>query len=89
MLVWTQYRPVCWVPCFKNASLAKTLERIPTEKILLETDAPYLAPVPFRGQRTESAYLPYVAARVAEVKGLTISQIEEITTQNARQLFNI
>lgn len=77
------------VVTFKNASLAKTLERIPLEKILLETDAPYLAPVPFRGRRNESAYLPYVAAKVAEVKGLTISQIEDITTRNALQLFNI
>ena len=77
------------VVTFKNASLAKTLERIPLEKILLETDAPYLAPVPFRGRRNESAYLPYVAAKVAEVKGLTISQIEDITTRNALQLFNL
>ncbi len=77
------------VVTFKNASLAKTLERIPLEKILLETDAPYLAPVPFRGRRNESAYLPYVAAKVAEDKGLTISQIEDITTRNALQLFNL
>ena len=77
------------VVTFKNAGLAKTLERIPLERILLETDAPYLAPVPFRGQRNESAYLPYVAAKVAEVKGLTTDQIAEITTDNAEKLFNI
>ncbi|MBR4741217.1 MAG: TatD family hydrolase, partial [Bacteroidales bacterium] len=77
------------VVTFKNAGLAKTLERIPLERILLETDAPYLAPVPFRGQRNESAYLPYVAAKVAEVKGLTTEQIAEITTNNAKKLFNI
>ncbi len=74
---------------FKNASLARTLERIPPEKILLETDAPYLAPVPFRGERNESAYLPLIAAKVAEVKGLPLDRIEEITTHNAETLFGI
>ncbi len=77
------------VVTFKNASLAKTLERIPLERILLETDAPYLAPVPFRGQRNESAYLPYVAAKVAEVKGLSTEQIADITTNNANNLFSL
>ena len=77
------------VVTFKNAGLAKTLERIPLERILLETDAPYLAPVPFRGRRNESAYLPHVAAKVAEIKGLTTDQIAEITTNNAEKLFNI
>ena len=77
------------VVTFKNASLAKTLERIPVEKILLETDAPYLAPVPFRGRRNESAYLPFIAARVAEAKGLSIKDIETITTRNALRLFPI
>ncbi len=77
------------VVTFKNASIARTLERIPLEKILLETDAPYLAPVPFRGKRNESAYLPYVAAKVAEIKGVSIGDIERITTFNALKLFNI
>ena len=77
------------VVTFKNASLAKTLERIPLEKILLETDAPYLAPVPHRGQRNESSYLPLIAAKVAEVKGLSLSEIESITTHNAEKLFQI
>ncbi len=74
---------------FKNAGIAKTLERIPTEKILLETDAPYLAPVPHRGQRNESAFLPLIAQKVAEIKGLTLEEIETITTQNAETLFGI
>jgi len=77
------------VVTFKNAGLAKTLERIPLEKILLETDAPYLAPVPHRGQRNESAFLPLVAAKVAEVKGLSVQEIENITTHNAETLFGI
>ena len=77
------------VVTFKNASIAKTLERIPLEKILLETDAPYLAPVPYRGRRNESSYLPYVAAKVAEIKGISVEEVEEITTSNALKLFNI
>lgn len=77
------------VVTFKNASLAKTLERIPLEKILLETDAPYLAPVPFRGRRNESAYLPYIAQKVAEAKGRPLKDIEETTTRNAQRLFNL
>lgn len=77
------------VVTFKNASLAKTVERIPLEKILLETDAPYLAPVPYRGKRNESAYIPIIAEKVAEIKGLPLSEVENITTNNAIKLFGI
>ncbi len=77
------------VVTFKNAGLPKTLERIPLEDILLETDAPYLAPVPKRGQRNESAYLPCIAAKVAEIKGTTPEDIAQITTRNAETLFGI
>lgn len=77
------------VVTFRNASLPKTLERIPVERILLETDAPYLAPVPYRGCRNESAFLPLVAAQVAEVKGLSVQEIENQTTHNAETLFGI
>lgn len=77
------------VVTFKNAGIAKVLERIPMEKILLETDAPYLAPVPHRGQRNESALLPLVAAKVADIKGLDIGEVETITTRNAEKLFGI
>jgi len=77
------------VVTFKNASIAKTLERFPLEDILLETDAPYLAPVPFRGRRNESAYLPYIAQKVADIKGLPLEDIARITTHNAETLFGI
>ena len=77
------------VVTFKNASLAKTLERIPLEKILLETDAPYLAPVPYRGRRNESSYLPVIAEKVAQVKGLATREIAQITTHNAETLFGL
>ncbi len=74
---------------FKNASLPAVVARIPMEHILLETDSPYLAPVPYRGKRNESAYLPLVAARLAEIKGLSLNEIETITTDNAKRLFAI
>ena len=74
---------------FKNSGLAKTIQDIPLERILLETDAPYLAPVPHRGQRNESSFLPLIAAKVAEVKGVSTEQIAEITTRNAETLFHI
>ena len=74
---------------FKNSKLAGTVARIPMEHILLETDAPYLAPVPHRGERNESSFLPLIAQKVAEVKGLTMEECERITTENAERLFNI
>ncbi|MBR1782365.1 MAG: TatD family hydrolase [Bacteroidales bacterium] len=77
------------VVTFKNASVAKAVERIPLEKILLETDAPYLAPVPYRGKRNESAYLPLIGRKVADIKGLPLREIETITTHNAESLFGI
>lgn len=77
------------VVTFKNAGIAKTLERIPLRHILLETDAPYLAPVPHRGQRNESAFIPLIAAKVAEIKGISLAEAEAATTQNAEKLFGI
>jgi len=77
------------VVTFKNAGLPKTLERIPMRHILLETDAPYLAPTPHRGERNESAFLPLIAAKVAEVKGLGMEETAALTTQNAETLFGI
>lgn len=74
---------------FKNSKLAGTVARIPLHHILLETDAPYLAPVPHRGERNESSFLPLIAQKVAEVKGLTLEECESITTENAHRLFNI
>lgn len=74
---------------FKNSKLADTVARIPMEHILLETDAPYLAPVPYRGKRNESSYLPLIAEKVAEVKGISVEKCAEITTKNAETLFNI
>ena len=77
------------VVTFKRASLAETVKRIPLEHIVLETDAPYLAPVPNRGKRNESAYLPLVCAKVAELKGLSCAEVEAATTLNAEKLYRI
>ncbi len=74
---------------FKNSKLAQTVARIPMEHILLETDAPYLAPVPYRGKRNESSYLPLIAEKVAEVKGISVEECAEVTTKNAETLFDI
>lgn len=74
---------------YKKASIAETVKEIPLERILLETDSPYLTPVPFRGKRNESSYVPYIAQKLAELTGRDISEIAEITTDNAQKLFNI
>lgn len=74
---------------YKKASIAETVKGIPLERILLETDSPYLTPVPFRGKRNESGYIPYIADRLAEILSKDISEIADITTENARKLFMI
>lgn len=77
------------VVTFRKASLADTVKYIPLDRILLETDSPYLTPVPFRGTRNESALIPVVAAKVAEIKGTAVEEIADATTRNAKLLFNI
>ena len=74
---------------FKKASIAETVKDIPLERIVLETDAPYLTPVPFRGKRNESAYIPHIASRLAELKGIDIREVADQTTFNAKSLFKI
>ena len=74
---------------FKKASIAETVKSIPLEKILLETDAPYLTPAPHRGKRNESSYIPLIAAKLAELQGISLEQVAEQTTANAEKLFAI
>ncbi len=74
---------------FKNSGVADLVERIPLDRLVLETDAPYLAPVPFRGKRNEPSYIVHVAEKVAEIKGISPEEVGEITSQTARQLFDI
>lgn len=83
------YIGVGGVVTFKNASLAEVVRKVPLERIVLETDAPYLTPVPYRGRRNESSYIPYIAAKVAELKGIPVEEVAETTTNNAKKLFGI
>lgn len=77
------------VVTFKKASLAETARRIPLERIVLETDSPYLTPTPHRGERNESSYIPLIAARIAELKGVGMEEVAAVTTASARELFNL
>lgn len=72
---------------FKNAGLPQALENIDLKHIILETDSPYLAPVPYRGKRNEPSYTKLIADKLAEVKGISAAEIYEITTANAERLF--
>ena len=75
---------------FKNArKMVEVMEDIPMEKILLETDCPYLAPEPFRGKRNSSLYLPYVVQKMAEVKGISTDEVMSITKENARTMYRL
>lgn len=82
------YIGVGGVVTFKNARrLIETVEAIPLESILIETDAPYLAPIPKRGERNDSRYLTYVINAIAKIKGVSEKEVEEITYQNGMRLF--
>jgi TatD DNase family protein len=72
---------------FKNAGLDKVVQEIDLEHLVLETDAPYLAPVPFRGKRNEPAYLLEIAKKIAQLKDITLDQVAKITNQNAQYIF--
>jgi TatD DNase family protein len=75
------------VVTYKNSGLAEVVAQVPLEHIVLETDAPYLTPVPFRGKRNESSYLKYIVARIASAKGITEEEVAKTTTENARAVF--
>lgn len=75
------------VVTFKNSGLDKVVEHLNLNDIVLETDAPYLAPVPHRGKRNESAYLPLVAEKIAHIKNISIEEVAFITSKNALEIF--
>lgn len=77
------------VVTFKKSKIGEDIARIPLERIILETDAPYLAPTPHRGERNESANIPVIAAFIAERKGISVEEVARVTTLNARKLFAI
>ena len=74
---------------FKKSGLDKTAFEIPMEEFVLETDSPYLAPTPYRGKRNESSFLLNVAEKLADIKGISLKTVAEITTGNAIELFNL
>ena len=82
------YLGIGGVVTYKKSTLPDVLRAIPLSAIVLETDAPYLAPVPYRGKRNESSYIPVVAATIAQVKGCTIKEVAETTTANAENVFS-
>ena len=77
------------VVTFKNSGLANTVANIPMEHIVLETDAPYLAPTPFRGKRNESSYIIHVAEKLALIHNISLAQVSKLTTENATNLFRL
>lgn len=72
---------------FKKSNLPETLKKIPLNRIVLETDAPYMAPVPMRGQRNESAFLVYIMAKIAETKCVSEDEVATVTTANVKRIF--
>lgn len=77
------------VVTFKNATMAEVAKAVPLDRLLLETDAPYLSPVPHRGERNESCYIPLIAQKIADVRGISLEEVAEQTTANARILFRL
>jgi TatD DNase family protein len=77
------------VATFKNGKIDRFLDQIPLEHIVLETDSPYLAPVPYRGKRNESSYAVLVAQKLAEIYQLPVTEIARITSENSKAVFGI
>ena len=83
------YLGIGGVLTFKNSGLDNTIATIDIQHLILETDSPYLAPAPFRGKRNESKYLINIAEKLAEVHNISIEKVAEITTENAKNLFQL
>ena len=81
------YLGIGGVLTFKKSGLDKTMEEVSLENVVLETDAPYLAPTPYRGKRNESSYVKLVAEKLADVKGISLEEVTKITTRNAALIF--
>jgi TatD DNase family protein len=81
------YLGIGGVLTYKKSGLAEVLEQIDLKHIVLETDSPYLTPVPFRGKRNESSYLKYVVKKLAEIKKASVEEVANITTANAEKIF--
>lgn len=83
------YLGIGGVVTFKNSGLDKIMETVDMNHVVLETDSPYLAPVPYRGKRNECSYLKFVVDKLASIKNISIEEVAKITTGNAKKLFNI
>lgn len=81
------YLGIGGVVTYKNAGLAEVVKEISLSHLVLETDAPYLSPVPYRGKRNESAYMVEVARKIADIKGCDLNEVNDITTKNAAKIF--
>jgi TatD DNase family protein len=81
------YMGIGGVVTYKNAGLAETIAQIDLNNIVLETDAPYITPAPFRGKQNEPSYLKFVVQKIAEIKSISIEEVAAITTQNAIKVF--
>ena len=83
------YISLAGVITFKNYGHHEDIKRIPLDRILVETDAPYVAPAPYRGKRNEPSYIKFVAEKLAEIKGVSFEEVEKQTSANAKKLFSI
>ncbi len=83
------YLGIGGIVTFKNSGLSKVLPTVPLNRILLETDAPYLAPAPHRGKRNDPSMIPLIAAKVAEIYGTTVEEVAKTTTANTKRLFGL
>jgi len=83
------YLGIGGVLTYKNAGLVNVLSKIDLQHLVLETDAPYLSPVPFRGKRNESSYLKYVVEKLAEIKNCSVETVAKVTTENAEKIFGL
>jgi TatD DNase family protein len=81
------YLGIGGVVTYKKAGLATIVEQTSLEHLVLETDAPYLPPVPYRGKRNESSYLVHIANKIAELKGVSVEEVDKTTTANAKKIF--
>ena len=83
------YLGIGGVVTYKKAGLDAVLADIPLANVVLETDSPYLAPVPFRGKPNESSYLVYIAQKLADIYSVTMEEIAGVTTENSKQIFGV
>ncbi len=83
------YLGIGGVVTYKNSTLTEVVKAIPLQHLLLETDSPYLPPVPYRGKRNESSYIVEIAQKIAEIKQISLEEVAEVTTTQAKKLFNL